>query len=684
MVVIFFEVSPDAPSVSPSSLLSLQLQPFLTTCLDHVAYLLLGGNSLEYLPQDVFVHFRNLQSLLLTRNGLEVLDKYAFRGLHLLRTLDLSKNRLFSPNTLWFQDLEVLETLDLSDNNLHLLPSKVFRFLGNLKTLDLSSNQIQHVYPSGFQGLRSLTQLLMTSNHLTTVPFDTPRSFVQLDLIDLSNNHFKCLQAGAFRDLNVKRLKLNRNEELRIIDKGAFTHLPILEELEIQSNPGLRYVDRGAMVHLDALRVLRLSGNGLRTLDAGLLSDLDPGAVVGLGGNPWRCDCGLRWMGDGRDDNPAPDPDQSPVGVVVLDANQALCAEPSTKRGCRIPALEPRCDNASVSTVSPDSASTPEPRGERFILSPNPLYKCAPSIVAFYPSSIETYIGEELKLDCRAHGEPEPGLEWVVTRNKGRHTYHVLQPGQSLASDHRVSVLETGTLHIEYVNHYDIGNYTCRARNPQGESAFTGALSIKNVLSHIIVVRVTDTSVTVTWKTDIHVHGYQILYRLRAPNTTSYHKVDILPYMKYYTVSGLSPHTGYEFCIAVKHAQKSLLISCNSTGTMQKGFSQTAVHDATGFIIGGTTVCLLGFVVLMCLGSQAVRMYNRKQQQQRRFLPAEGAGFGDDSDVFLAGLDSLSETSPMTYENRFALMFDDSDIEEIQSSAAEAGAALGLRTDTDL
>ena len=38
----------------------------------------------------------------------------------------------------------------------------------------------------------------------------------------------------------------------------------------------------------------------------------------------------------------------------------------------------------------------------------------------------------------------------------------------------------------------------------------------------------------------------------------------------------------------------------------------------------------------------------------------------------------------MTYENRFALMFDDSDIEEIQNSAAEASAALGLRTDTDL
>ena len=674
-----------------------QLQPFLSTCLGNLRDLIINGNSLEYLPQDIFVTFSNLVHLKLARNGIEVIDKAALRGLHKLTDLDLSENRLFSPNPGWFQDLgSALEKLDLSKNNLHFIQRKVFRYLESLKNLDLSFNQIQHVYTHAFYGLSGLKQLLLNNNHITNIPSQSLRIFNQIDLIDISNNHCTYLKTGDFKHVNVLHLKMNNNKDLCIIDREAFSDMPFLQKLEIQNNINLVYLDRNAFVNLNQLQLLLIANNRLTSLEQSTISSLPGLQALALEGNPWACDCRLEWI------------ESSFVSyrVTLVDKPHGTCATPESKLGCLIPAITNdnhplKCDNTSLPTPienKPKSASSPlnrtatqkqpssipQPQSHQKIhpLSHRPHQEgCGPVVVPIFESEIEAYIGEEIQLDCRALGDPQPEIVWIISpRKKLTDSIHVIKPGQSLSGDNRVSVLLSGSLHIEYVNHYDIGNYTCKATNTNGESTFTGALHIKDVLSHIIITHVTDMSVTVTWKTDIHVHGYQILYRQKTTNstTTTYHKVDILPYMKYYTVSGLSPRTGYEFCIAVKHKQKSLLISCNITSTVSIGYTQSAVHDATGFIIGGTTVCLLAFVVLMCIGSHAVRMYNRK----RRF-PLEGQ-YGEDSDMFLAGLDSLSEMSPMTYENRFALMFDDSDIDEIQNSAAEASAALGLRTDTDL
>ena len=671
-----------------------QLQPILVTCLGNLRDLIINGNSLEYLPQEIFVTFSNLVHLKLARNRIEVIDKAAFRGLRKLTDLDLSDNSLYSPNPGWFQDLEALEKLDLSHNNLHFIQSKVFRYLESLKRLDLSFNHIQHIYMHAFYGLSGLKQLLLNNNHITSIPSESLKIFNRIDLIDISNNHYKYLRTGSFDHVNVFHLKLNNNRDLCLVDNEAFSDMLYLQKLEIKGNAHLVYIDRNAFTNLDQLYLILISNNGLSGLDHQVISSVPSVKTLALGGNPWTCDCGLDWI----------DSVLTSSDVTVVDKQLAICVKPDPKLGCVIPATavdgknhHPKCDNTSSSTpaenksrfpsnstratpgVTATSGSTQSPQSEEKIHPLSSSQDCSPMVVPMFESEIETYIGEEIQLDCRALGDPPPRIEWIISPHKATDTIRVITPGQSLPGDNRVSVHQSGSLHIEYVNHYDIGNYTCKVENTHGMSSFNATLKIKNVLSHIIITRVTDISVTLTWRTDLHVHGYQILYRERTINSTkTYHKVDILSYMKYYTVSGLTPRKPYEFCIAVKHREKSLLISCNVTSTVSVGYTKTAVHDATGFIVGGTTVCLLAFVVLMCIGSHAVRMFNRK----RRF-PIEGQ-YGEDSDMFLAGLDSLSEMSPMTYENRFALMFDDSDIEEIQNSAAEASAALGLRTDTDL
>ena len=651
-----------------------QLQPFLSMCLGNLRDLIINGNTLEYLPQDIFVTFSNLEHLALARNGIEVIDKAAFRGLHKLIDLDLSDNRLFSPNAGWFQDLQALENLDLSKNNLHFIQSKVFRYLERLKGLDLSFNQIQHVYTHAFYGLSGLQQLLLNNNHITHIP--SLSVFNRIDLIDISNNHFKYLKSRDFNRVNVLHLKISNNKHLRIIDRESFANMPILRKLEIRDNINLVYVDRSAFVNLDQLQMLLLSGNGFTSLEKGIVSSLPNIESLALGGNPWTCDCRLNWIDSVLSSN----------HVTLLDRQLSTCLHPDTKLGCAIPANHQKCDNTSSFTSADKQLklpnrtihTPPQSQQKNHQLLPKSSQNCGPLVVALFESEIQTYIGEELQLDCRAQGDPKPDIKWIISSHNGADSFHVMKPGQGLEGDNRVSVLQTGSLHIEYVNHHDIGNYSCRASSANGVSVRTSELKIRNVLSHIIILRVTDLSVTVTWKTDNHVSGYQILYRHKVTNSATYHKVDILPYMKYYTVSGLIPRTSYEFCIAVKHKETSLLISCNVTATVSTGYKHTAVHDATGFIIGGTIVCLLVFVALMCIGSHMVRKYNQK----RRF-PLEGQ-CGEDSDMFLAGLDPLSELSPMTYENRFASLFDDSDIEEIQISAAEASASLGLRKDDDL
>ena len=71
--------------------------------------------------------------------------------------------------------------------------------------------------------------------------------------------------------------------------------------------------------------------------------------------------------------------------------------------------------------------------------------------------------------------------------------------------------------------------------------------------------------------------------------------------------------------------------------------------------------------------THVVKRYNKKKRQQEEL-------YTDNlSQLFLASMDSMSDTTPITYENRAAEMFDDDDIDEIRSTASMASTSTSIR-----
>jgi hypothetical protein len=138
--------------------------------------------------------------------------------------------------------------------------------------------------------------------------------------------------------------------------------------------------------------------------------------------------------------------------------------------------------------------------------------------------------------------------------------------------------------------------------------------------------------------------------------------------MRSYTASELTEKTVYDFCIAVRHQGKSVRINC--TGIMTRsGYIHTGLIDARNYIVGGAITSLILLVVIGCALTHLVKRYNRKKRQQQELYS------NNSSQLFLASLDSMSDTTPITYENKVAEMFDDDDIEEIMSTSSMASTS---------
>lgn len=176
-------------------------------------FLMVSGNLIQSLPQNIFTQNSHLQVTILDDNRIEQISNNVFAGTN-VSYIDLGKNTLtfFNPN--WFSGIEdTLEVLLLDYNRIIGFSSFVFDRFVNLRELDISVNEGTNIYGQAFFGLNNLRRLHISSVGLTTVNPEWFRPLVAIEHIYLSYNQIRDIPDDSFDGLStLLTLDLSTND----------------------------------------------------------------------------------------------------------------------------------------------------------------------------------------------------------------------------------------------------------------------------------------------------------------------------------------------------------------------------------------------------------------------------------------------------------------------------------------
>ncbi|GAB6027508.1 Leucine-rich repeat neuronal protein 1 [Chamberlinius hualienensis] len=560
--------------------------------LSELVYLNLAKNELTSIIRDVFNGLIQLKVLILSENKIAYIYPQAFEGLTALTTLNLGKNSLSSVDPEMFYGLLRLKELHLYENKIRLINSATFRSLIRLEHLSLYGNRIKTIASDGFWGLDSLTALFLEKNNIEEVPLGALRRLPSLQVLRLNGNAFSCFKTGDFSSLKIEELTLNNQPYLKMIEPEAFFNLTHLTKLEIRDCPKLAYIDANAFVNLTVLGHLNLQNNRLSSVPQKLFYVLQAGGEIALKGNPFVCDCNVRWMRKEMEMEAA-------RNRSFIEKDQLLCKEPEYTRGAQIQHL----DLNSVLTS-----------------------QCSPSILNLMEPEVERALGKPLNLDCRAQGIPSPKVTWKLPAG------HSLDNTGNRSSNHvRFQMRRSGTLYFSHLKEEDIGNYTCVAENTLGTDEFTVAVKVRKIDIQLFPIGISSTFVTLVWNGTARASypKYKILYRplnpeLIQPTTAldtssancgdNYKCVTVSPVHHSYDIGSLQPDSKYEFCLSIDDADGYYIhVSCTTVKTQDINYMLQGIHRVSNVAIAVVLGIIVTMVMVICVVTVAAKKYRHRQ-----------------------------------------------------------------------
>ncbi|XP_043095827.1 matrix-remodeling-associated protein 5 [Puntigrus tetrazona] len=238
-----------------------------------------------------------------------------------------------------------------------------------VERMNLGFNSIHRITYSSFAGLRKLELLLMHGNDVHQIPDGTFHDLISLQMLKLSYNKLKVISRQTLVGLwSLTRLHLDHNR-LEFIHPNAFQGLTSLRLLQLEGNQlqqlhPATFSTFSILGHfpVSTVKHLYLSDNLLTTLSQRMLAGMPYLENLSLHGNPWACDCRMRWFKDWNKNSP---------GVLKCKKDKAypdgqlcpMCFSPKHLKKKQLQELEkPTCNSPIISmthrAISPDDTES--------------------------------------------------------------------------------------------------------------------------------------------------------------------------------------------------------------------------------------------------------------------------------------------------------------------------------------
>lgn len=200
-----------------------------------------------------------------------------------------------------------------------------------------------------------------------------------------------------------------------------------------------------------------------------------------------------------------------------------------------------------------------------------------PPVISVPPvASVQTKVGDSVKLDCLTTGNPTPILFW----SKEGVNSEIMYPGHSYGSDIQVS--EDGTLYFVSVDDSHTGHYTCTVINEVGSSVVRSHIlvydpkNLKNEMAQFhqlqdldltearlatveegvsleSAVAVSPTSIKIMWNfvaPHKYLDGYKIWYKASNSPLTSFQNIPVMhSEASSFVITHLQEHTEYDIFV---------------------------------------------------------------------------------------------------------------------------------------
>ncbi|GLD68334.1 matrix-remodeling-associated protein 5 [Lates japonicus] len=235
----------------------------------------------------------------------------------------------------------------------------------HVERMNLGFNSINKITDKSLTGLRKLELLMVHGNDINTLPDGVFKDLMSLQMLKISYNKLKEINRHTLQGLwSLARLHLDHNQ-LEFIHPDAFQGLTSLRLLQLEGNQ-LQQLHPATFTtftllnhfHISTLRHLYLSDNGLTSLPSRLVATMPQLENLYLHGNPWSCDCSMRWFHNWNKTSP---------GVLKCKKDKALpggqlcpiCSSPRHLQKKELQAVENLvCSSPVIS--SPHRTSLPD------------------------------------------------------------------------------------------------------------------------------------------------------------------------------------------------------------------------------------------------------------------------------------------------------------------------------------